>query len=363
MLIRITSASLLKIYTSDSVSACIEVKYPFMSDKATEFICTAIRLLEFHHKDSITTDDIFTEIAGNEELAVQYARELNNAGLFYTEKYKPQYVCLVRDDFLRVAGKDSGIVFNAFARRVSDHISRVRRPVEPGEIAYICSLRDELSLSDGIAFEIIKEFIAMDSRLTAYDIASLLDPKAQWNSISTVQANIDAFKPAYMFVKKLMMSLGYKEKPSFKELSYYSKWVNEWGFSNTDIMSIAATQVNGDYAIEYLDGTLRNIRQQGDVKNVKKSLDESETLKRMLSILGIRRKIIGKHVTIYSEMRKQWDKDTLLFAAECASMAGKKKGQWYQVQKKLDEWQANSSLKTLDDIKTYELKKEGSLPF
>ena len=116
MLIRIKSDSLLKIYTADSVSMVIEAKYDSLSANSKEFMHTAVRLLEFLHKNEISSDDIFGEIAGTEESAILCVRELSKAGLFYTEKYKPQYVCFIRDDFLKDVKKDTGLVYNTFAR-------------------------------------------------------------------------------------------------------------------------------------------------------------------------------------------------------------------------------------------------------
>ena len=160
-----------------------------LSANTREFLNTAVRLLSFLHKNEISTDDIYGEIAGDEVSAVLCARELGKAGLFYIEKYKPQYVCSIRDDFLRDIKKVSGLVYNSFARRISDYIGNVRK-IKPEELAYICSMRDDMKLTDGTAFAIIREFTDMDSRLTAYDITSMLDMNMSWTNISTVQANV-----------------------------------------------------------------------------------------------------------------------------------------------------------------------------
>ena len=202
----------------------------------------------------------------------------------------------------------------------------------------------------------------MDSRLTAYDITSMLDMNMSWTNISTVQANISAFKPDYLFVKKLMIKLGYTCFPSSKEIDFYRKWRDQWGFADPDILEVASTLVDGDYAMEYLDGALNNIREQGNVRNVRESLEESQTLKEMLRLVG-GGKITKKNIMIYSELRKEWDADILLFAAKCASGKGKGKDKWHQIQKLLDEWKANCKLNSLSDIHIYEGKKEGVLPF
>ena len=361
MLIRIKSDSLLKIYTADSVSMVIEAKYDSLSANSKEFMHTAVRLLEFLHKNEISSDDIFGEIAGTEESAILCVRELSKAGLFYTEKYKPQYVCFIRDDFLKDVKKDTGLVYNTFARRISEYIGNVRR-IRPEELAYICSMRDEMKLTDGIAFAIIHEFTDMDTRLTAYDITSMLDMNKSWTNVTAVRENVAEFKPDYMFVKKLMIKLGYTRFPSAREIEYYHKWRDQWGFSDSDILEVASTLVNGDYALEYLDGALGNIREQGNVRNVRESMEESQTLKQMLRLIG-GGNITKKNILIYSELRKEWDADILLFAAKCAAGNGTGKDKWYQIQKLLDEWKANSKLKTLSDIQIYEGKKEGVLPF
>ena len=101
MLIRIKSDSLLKIYTADSICMETDAMFGNLSANTQEFLNTAVRLLAFLHKNEISTDDIYGEIAGDEESAVLCARELGKAGLFYIEKYKPQYVCSIRDDFLK----------------------------------------------------------------------------------------------------------------------------------------------------------------------------------------------------------------------------------------------------------------------
>ena len=361
MLIRIKSDSLLKIYTADSVSTVIDANFSSLSANSREFLNTAVRLLEFLHKNEITTDDIFGEIAGTEESAVLCSRELCKVGLFYTEKYKPQYVCSIRDDFLKDVNKDSGLVYNLFARRISDYIGNVRR-IKPDELAYICSMRDDMKLTDGIAFAIIHEFTDMDTRLTAYDITSMLDMNKPWTNITAVQANVAAFKPDYLFVKKLMIKLGYTRFPSAREIEYYHKWRDQWGFADPDILEVASTLVDGDYAIEYLDGALNNIREQGNVRNVRESIEESKTLKEMLRLVG-GGNITKRNIMLYSELRKVWDADVLLFAARCAAGKGKGKDKWHQIQKLLDEWKANKKLKTLSDIQIYEGKKEGVLPF
>ena len=361
MLIRIKSDSLLKIYTADSICMETDAMFGNLSANTQEFLNTAVRLLAFLHKNEISTDDIYGEIAGDEESAVLCARELGKAGLFYIEKYKPQYVCSIRDDFLKDIKKVPGLVYNSFARRISDYIGNVRK-IKPEELAYICSMRDDMKLTDGTAFAIIREFTDMDSRLTAYDITSMLDMNMSWTNISTVQANMASFKPDYLFVKKLMFKLGYTCFPSSKEIDYYRKWRDQWGFADPDILEVASTLVNGDYAMEYLDGALNNFREQGNVRNVRESLEESQTMKEMLRLVG-GGKITKKNIMIYSELRKEWDADILLFAAKCAAGKGKGKDKWHQIQKLLDEWKANCKLNSLSDIHIYEGKKEGVLPF
>lgn len=362
MIISAYEPSLFNIFTAKSIKELIGVVFNSFSLNELEFLYTVIRLLETKNSDFLTTNDLAQEIVVDENMMVNYARKWKSSGVFYIEKYRPEYVCRIRDEFLSENSANPCLEYTDFINRIISAYNKHKAPVPSNkELAYLYSLKSDMNVSEGIFIEILNQFLRIDSSLKASDISSLIDFNSAWNSIADVQNIMSKTADEYAFVYKLMKLLGYKSKPTKTELVLYRKWKNEWGFANQDILETIKSLVDGDYPMAYLDGTLKNMYNQKLNEDLKKSIEEMDALKKILHLIG-NRYITDKHITQYINLRSDYSMDFIVLAAEYASKIQSKNDKWYQIEKLLKEW-VNHKLNTVSDIGIYEGKKEGELPF
>ena len=362
MIISAYEPSLLNIYTAKSIHEVIKKKFNTVSEGEIDFLFMVLKLREQKNTNKVTSEDLAQEIVVDENLLISYARKWKSCNVLYIEKYRPEYVCKIKDDFIADIDTINPLEYTDFTNRIIFTYNKNKATFPTNkELAYLYSLKSDMQVSDGVFIEILEGFLKADSSLKASDISSLIDYNASWGSILEVKNLMSKLADEYSFVYKLMKSQGYKSKPTIKELGMYRKWVYEWNFTDQEIMDINRTLTDGDYPMEYLDGALYNIHKQQLSDDLKKSREEMETLKKIIYIIKSRY-ITEKAISIYINLRSEYEKEFIALAAEYAIKINSNNDKWYQIEKLLKEWK-KQNLNSETDIGIYEGKKEGVLPF
>ena len=120
----------------------------------------------------------------------------------------------------------------------------------------------------------------------------------------------------------------YSKNPTEDEINLYAKWIKDYGLSHEDIIAACAETTKGEASFAYLDAIIKGIvsRRKDGSQSIKQSIKdeqkENESVKSILSILGIRFNSALNDPIL--QLLDKYGHDMTKFAAENVALSGGK---------------------------------------
>ena len=234
------------------------------------------------------------------------------------------------------------LVYKKEAQEVYALISHYR-PVSGAEIAYMLQYKERTRTNQKEFLEGIKKVL---DKVPEANIQNLLKNACDERNAHKVEKNIRS----YALAIKIIDIFGQGEsEPSEKQLEYASNWINEYGFTEEEIIMFAKADYESP-TFEYLDGILKNIHEALKTLGIK-SVEEVNgfllELKNINKSLGVR-DFSQTSLLMYQKIREEYDSAVIKLAInECVEE--NRQGLFY-VRQQLEDWKTHD-LETEDDIR------------
>ena len=186
---------------------------------------------------------------------------------------------------------------------------------------------------------------------------------AEQVAVQMAEANIRTIEEAEAFLsrdlseyegtKAVLKRLGKRNLPSEDQVALYRKWTREWGFTREAIEEACAETAKGDPSMGFLDGVLRNLKENAEEgpigeENVLAARKEREALRSLLRTMG-GGAVSEPTMQWYRRISREYPEEVIQLAArEC----GRSGGSPEKVERMLKSWK-EKGISTLPEAERY----------
>lgn len=232
---------------------------------------------------------------------------------------------------------------------------------------------DVYGLSKNVVLFAAEHAIGAHQRGNRLPIRYLQSIAREWaendiKSIEDAQTFLTMKSGANRDVREVLSKLGQRRQPTDEERKLYEKWTGEWGYSHAAVLEACALTASASSpSMKYLDGILRNLRDQekesvvtknGMNEHIKRSEDDDVNMKKLLAQLGAYSQSITPELR---RLYRRWtaegfDQAALEFAFGHAAIKGR--GTLEYISTLLDDWGGRGLYKADDILADLSLNKK-----
>lgn len=319
-------------------------------------------LMQCYHPQESSIERMGQDLNMTEEEILAAYRYWERRGLVHRVSDRPPTFRYVNAKKLMFMDNQTDQAYEAFAQAVHGLFDN-KRKLYGKEVSRCYEWVEQMGLSQEVVLRLLQRLIELRGPRFSFDMAekrAVELAEAGAKCAQDVDAVLDRDKKLLEGSRAVLRVFNILREPTQPEMNLYSKWMNEWGFTQEAILAACEETTNGkNPSFKYLDSILRDKRGKLSGKTISaRQVAEGQALRqateaplrRLLAALNKPGVTVNEStLAMYAEMRTLYDDDTILMAGrECA----KRQCEFEDVLRTLKNWSKNG-LDTPEKIEAY----------
>ncbi|MBQ8201145.1 MAG: DnaD domain protein [Clostridia bacterium] len=316
----------------------------------------------YHPQTTMTIDQMARELHLSEDEILMAYRHWERKGLVRRIADHPpvfRYVSVKQTTFMGGAAPVDE-EYDAFASALYAVFGNDRR-LHGKEISQCYEWVEELHLPADVVICLMQHMVAVHGKgvsIKTIEKRALQLVEEKVATVEDAQIILQQDRTVREACKAVIKRMGKRRNPSEDELEYCRKWLQDWHFSQQDVLDACAELIKGDPNFKYLNAILERLYTQRKATGVNRRVEEAiaaeqgaiAPLKALLNVMKLRGVTINEGtIAVYEDMRALYPDAIILMAGQECARHGLALD---DVMTTLQNWKRNG-LQSVDDVRAY----------